>query len=665
MPRAVMPGAISETLKSILPASVLCRCRRKQGIITMTNYKLLLQTLKRNKFQKVMLIAGLVLFAAFQLYTLIFAFRDKAQDLSLSLYNTIYLHPFYIIFFMFFSFDFFSRIKPYKETFAVNGRGIMSVYASAVELIVSYILILTGAAILFNVINIAIFFHFNISMLFYALLVIVLNFLLPLLAASCIGMMLSAAAKKYIAYFIMIFFVLAETSIVDRYSAGLYNMTGYDLSKILRFFNLLSSSYGWSPVAHTGTIIELDKIAHYLFWIFLSAFVLVIANDKRKGKKWIKSGISLVVCALMLTVYFTPMSFPRMNLGASGAAADYSYYANHPDCQNERQAQFKALKYDLKFSSFLNLKADAKIYIDKKDLKEYIFTLYHGYKVSNVTNQKGDALKYEQKHDYLTIYNNGSDTEYIQIEYSGASNKYYSSYVGTFLPGNFAFYPLPGFYKMYDADSQLGFLDVKLPYNTDFNVELNLPKTTYCSLNEMEKNKFSGKSDSLTILSGYLKDAEINGAKVIYPYFSNLYTSENMNENLEAYLKKNPQIKKIFVVPSINLTEFEACRTREDYIFTNSIFDMEKMSFYSKISVDKMDFYTTSKAILDENADYNYIEFLKENASDEEKHIISLLEKLSASDKKTLQKEINKYLIDDTDQRSVKQFLSDIGDKYA
>lgn len=89
-----------------------------------------------------------------------------------------------------------------------------------------------------------------------------------------------------------------------------------------------------------------------------------------------------------------------MNLSASGVSADKRYYENNE--QVSKPADFKIDSYDLEFNFRNDLNAVATIKTD--DVKdEYKFTLYHGYKISKITDGNNDELNFTRDSDYLTI----------------------------------------------------------------------------------------------------------------------------------------------------------------------------------------------------------------------------------------------------------------------
>ena len=59
---------------------------------------------------------------------------------------------------------------------------------------------------------------------------------------------------------------------------------------------------------------------------------------------------------------------------------------------------------------------------------------------------------------------------------------------------------------------------------------------------------------------------------------------------------RNQNIKKIFIIPDINLEDIEFVKTFNDYMITASIDDIDRLSFISKISANKMELYDAVNA---------------------------------------------------------------------
>ena len=85
---------------------------------------------------------------------------------------------------------------------------------------------------------------------------------------------------------------------------------------------------------------------------------------------------------------------------------DYTYCMYNKDfIVKEEPADYKICEYNLNLSIRAKLSVVANMKVSRS-LDIYKMTLYRKYKVLGVTDQDGHKLKYEQKQDYIDIYNN-------------------------------------------------------------------------------------------------------------------------------------------------------------------------------------------------------------------------------------------------------------------
>lgn len=89
---------------------------------------------------------------------------------------------------------------------------------------------------------------------------------------------------------------------------------------------------------------------------------------------------------------------------------------------------FKAVSYDMTYEISDVLNGKVEVVPDKTNLNEYKFTMYHGYKIKNITNEKGEKLKYSVTGgDYINIINTKESIKKIVFEYSGFCRFFYAT----------------------------------------------------------------------------------------------------------------------------------------------------------------------------------------------------------------------------------------------
>lgn len=266
---------------------------------------------------------------------------------------------------------------------------------------------------------------------------------------------------------------------------------------------------------------------------------------------------------------------------ANNASRDFYYYEyDKKVVLKEEKADFKVTHYDIKFKIKRNLSAEATLTLDKNELPEYKFTLYHGYKVKKVTDENGKKLKFNQDTDYVTVYSDGALNKIIMF-YSGDGGNYYSNAVQTLLPGWFPFYPQSGFKKLYDKEYGGCYNALTLEEKADFKVKIDTPKKVYSNLDETAPNEFSGFSESLCLAAGFYKQVEVNGVSVIAPFRNNIFSVDlkEIEKKIEYCITRgvfNSQVKKIILLQPVGygnlaLYPFSNLKVYSDYMNAESV----------------------------------------------------------------------------------------------
>ena len=628
----------------------------------MSTFKLMSRLWSRNKFYKNLILAVIVLFSGFLLYVTIASIREEAPADTLT-YAFCTLRPMYlmVIFFLFFSYECFVKINRYKETFSTCKQGIGGVYRAQLLLLFSLIGVLTMVSFLL-IVGYACVAH-QVALLPHVLSRVICYQVLCPGAAVLIGLLLSGVRQRYIVYPLMVIFGLSETEWLQTTTTHVMETTGKNYAKLMQIFSLIPNSMQYEPNNQIGIPWDLNKIAQLLFFIALSATVVGLICARTKAKRWWTGGLGLLLSAVLLTGYFMPVSVPVMDLSTSGVFADAAYYQTiHAGEQRNVAADFRVKKYQLDFSVGLNLTGRAKVYVDRSELKSYRFTLYHGYKVKQVTDQTGAALDFRRELDYVTVTRGGAAVEYLCLEYTGKSPKYYSSYAGVCLPANFAYYPIPGYRELF-SDNFYGFIDCSLPYDTAFDVRCSGRKQMYCNLAARGDNHFAGNARSITLLSGYYDTLKLNDTLVVYPKYADKEIRARIKKNMGTFTKQHRDIRTIFIMDTDNLTQYEHLRSYDGYVVTSSIYDMEQSYFESQIDISKMDFY---KTFVYEKVDREELEQLKQSEDPEEYPMVQIILKLSASkNREAAAAETEQYLTNSKDTRAPMTFLQELGEKYA
>lgn len=508
------------------------------------------------------------------------------------------------IFFLFLSFSYFSKMKQSNldECIEVTPKGIGGFWLAQFSVMATLSLIVTAV---FSIFNIGIVLSSGIKtgeyLLFSFKLTCFYFFLVPLVGIL-FAMVCSALKKKPIAYVLMAIMVLMTSPLSEMIANPMYITTEkinlFPLADMFllypRTFNRLNSSFSYPLLS--------PQVQLVFAWIFLLTGIgaLLWFRKKKIQVKAISAG-SLVISILLGVLAVQPASTMKFNPDpVNGFFSDAwyympSYYApNKPKLRNE-DGGFKATAYDLDLSMQRLLKAKATVSVDNQNLEEYKFTLYHGYKISLIENQNGEKLDFKMEDDYCTVFPKGK-TEKLTFSYKGFHAKFYSNSQGTFLPTGFPYYPISGFHVLFDLEpNQQGRVAIKLPNAVPFNISVDSKKKMFCNLPENEPGQFSGSSDGLTLMSGFLEEMDFDGKKLIYPYLdTEAFTDEMFSDFVGPFFKKNsyPDIQKIFYEPNMNLTStHERFFQPSDHILACNIYDLDRQIEESKVMASKLSLY--------------------------------------------------------------------------
>lgn len=284
---------------------------------------------------------------------------------------------------------------------------------------------------------------------------------------------------------------------------------------------------------------------------------------KRVHATLLVRSMSVLAAAALFTISLFPASAYRLTQNFDGAFSDRTYYEQNEQEKRsqtkqtgqvrKREEQSKRLwrvtDYDMTvhLGRMLDVQAILTLQADRA-CDEFLFTLYHGYKVSNVTAKRIDMQNEDEKdidntkktesvqvsftqdmaQDIVTINIDQPVYELtVQIDYSGYSNRFYSNSQACLLPGWFAWYPMAGeqsvfeFYEEWGNGGGYGYN----PYNrTDLahitlsvntcaatnlsNVSTSNANTPSTNTSNVQKQDhlyvYEGDSDAITLLTGNL-----------------------------------------------------------------------------------------------------------------------------------------------------------------
>ena len=492
---------------------------------------------------------------------------------------------------------------------------------------------------------------------FQVLLHILLNLLILPAVGVLFGAVLAYGAKRGIAYIIIAVVTLLSTPLAGDWCVTIYKATGFSASVLTRLFPFMTPStmLTSSNLAY-GYSLRPYRIFAYAVWILVLCAVLFFYISKERGKK--KRLFSAVVClvaglCLLPFVFRSNSDIIYDDMNSEGAGREISYYERNKITPPDACPEFKITSYDMELKLSNVLHAEVKVSVSPSNLDIYGFTLYHGYKVKEVKDESGRALKFEQTGDWIEVESAG-ETSSLTFSYSGYSNTHYSNGQGAALPGTFAYYPRAGYVTCY---GDTGYETLTLDEPTQFDVKIKNRKKFFTNLNRTGKNTFSGKTTGLTIVGGFYKEDKIGDTNLVYTY-----VDMDVNEIKKVFSNLMQTYDRSF--NTIMVAELREGKSMRDYgdtlVFTGvSLKGIEMDYFLSQVPESRGDFGLQAYI-------FEYMRGTFEEYAEGDKSIgrnTRYVRVEAAADKygdEYCRKAIDKYLYDESDTRTPDEFIDDL-----
>lgn len=189
--------------------------------------------------------------------------------------------------------------------------------------------------------------------------------------------------------------------------------------------------------------------------------------------------------------------------------------------------QIKNYEIDLDIRNYL--KANVVVEMmnpTNEEMSTFDFLLYHDLTVSEVLDDKENALKFKQNRDVVEVTTNRpivpNETTKFTFKYAGISSPFFFANSRAInLLNHFPWLPTNG-----NFDSSMitvGLEAFRLPnqpnHDISYQVRLKGNARTYSNLEKIGKNEWEGtSSDGIYLVAGSIGERTINGKSVLYPY---------------------------------------------------------------------------------------------------------------------------------------------------
>lgn len=386
-----------------------------------------------------------------------------------------------------------------------------------------------------------------------------------------LGVFFAQKTKRIVSYALMALIIFLVSSTSDFIPGGLSQVTKINFWESKYFLAyILPNDLEWYINHDYGMYAEIYRWNLIIFWISLLSFLFFkLCQIKKTALKAVLLSLTLLISTFNLVGYFYGGS--HIEKGAqldSISMSDYLFYTENE--QKNQDPDFEVTSYDMDLSIYRQLDAEVSMTLFDTGLEYYNFTLYHGYNVLKITDIEGNALKYNREGDYVTVIGNGN-LQLINIKYSGYSPILYSNYQACSLPGFFAYYPIPGFYKI--TGDYTTYNPIEIKSETEFNIRVDSARQFYSNLDEVknEKNCFVGVTSYPTLFSGFYK----SNSSDIYKIYAITVKGWGLSEIDEEY---TDEIQKYIneldnnSSNNLNLKEYTIIQTNE-MLSSNCIYD--------------------------------------------------------------------------------------------
>lgn len=411
----------------------------------------------------------------------------------------------------------------------------------------------------------------NYSYLYHIFSVLFLYVFLGGIIPILLGVFFAQKTKRIVSYALMALIIFLVSSTSDFIPGGLSQVTKINFWEAKYFLAyILPNDLEWYINHDYGMYAEIYRWNLIIFWISLLSFLFFkLCQIKKTALKAVLLSLTLLISTFNLVGYFYGGS--HIEKGAqldSISMSDYLFYTENE--QKNQDPDFEVTSYDMDLSIYRQLDAEVSMTLSDTGLEYYNFTLYHGYNVLKITDIEGNALKYNREGDYVTVIGNGN-LQLINIKYSGYSPILYSNYQACSLPGFFAYYPIPGFYKI--TGDYTTYNPIEIKSETEFNIRVDSARQFYSNLDEVknEKNCFVGVTSYPTLFSGFYK----SNSSDIYKIYAITVKGWGLSEIDEEYIDEiQKYINELDNNSSnkLNLKEYTIIQTNE-MLSSNCIYD--------------------------------------------------------------------------------------------
>ncbi|CAM4186457.1 hypothetical protein BAMA_24485 [Bacillus manliponensis] len=365
-----------------------------------------------------------------------------------------------------------------------------------------------------------------------SMLFIFMYWFLPAFISSLIGFVIGLTVHKKFspAFIVGIWLLISPLNIY--FSNQLYKLLG--MEHVPGFIHLGISDPKMSYHAFSGFTFTVEDVMNKVIWVItILVIIIVILLLKRNNVKSLLIILSVTALLFSAIPFFfldskpNPTDFHKRNID------ELNYYALNRYEKPRAEMDYTIKKYEIDLAIEKQLKASVHIQFTEHEKGKKSFSLYHGFRVTSIEDEEGNAINYKQYGDFLDV-DLHMPTKEVYLQYSGTSSPYMDANQSfAYLPYYFAWIPLktehPSMRYMYNSNHRLpaqpnDLIQYTLKFNGSKNIVTNLKK--------VEEGTYIGVTNAgVSFMYGELKTKKIGGYNITYPV-----TWENSMITVDSYL---------------------------------------------------------------------------------------------------------------------------------
>lgn len=310
--------------------------------------------------------------------------------------------------------------------------------------------------------------------------------------------------RKWTGYLAILVFALLGCGLVHTISSGLYMTVGWNLDAVLKLFQFQQPNAGWAADEYYLVPAENYRMYILLFWSMLAEGIVLCRIWS--GARHPKAPVAIIICVACCCLFFfkaeTENGYLNFDMNYGNASNKQEEFLNDTII-TDVVAAFQVETYTMNLQIRDELSADVTMQLAENALKQYVFTLYRGYEITEVTDGNGNELPYHRTEDVVTV-DAGESLREIRFYYHGFQQSFYGNETAVMLPGYFAYYPQAGVRRVFLYQNENGYLSYG--FNTDastlqyaqFNISCAYHKLVYSNLKMGASEAGSGLEQSVS-----------------------------------------------------------------------------------------------------------------------------------------------------------------------